>query len=105
MCDLPKVREPVSSTASNQSQVCPAPKLKPFDLKLPAFPCQRGHLAGHHPSDTLHSFIHFGIGVGMDPERGKTVLDEFCEEGRGQIMEGFGDHGKDFIFYCWVGGW
>ena len=39
----------------------------------------------------------------MDPERGKTVLDEFCEEGRGQIMEGFRDHGKDFIFYCWVG--
>lgn len=76
MCDLPKVRESVSGTARNQSQVCPAPKLKLFDPKiLPAFPCQRGHLGGHHPSDTLHSFIHFSFGAGMDPERGKTVLD------------------------------
>ena len=85
MCDLPKVREPVSGTASNQSQVSPAPKLKPSDLKLPAFPCQRGHLAGHHPSDTLHSFIHFGVGAGMDPERGKTVPDNFVRKAAGRL--------------------
>lgn len=88
--DLRKVTERVNSTVRHQSHVCPATRLKPFDLTARR---ERSHLGRHHPTDTLHSFnppfiqsMNLDL-VSMLEWNGKEEM-HFDEEGRlGRVLE------------------